>query len=61
MSSNEYTFDKVKISTSTTHNCLLAVGDGDSLLCVDSDGVGIGVLPGSYKLNVNGNTNSMEM
>ena len=39
-----------------TH-CLLAVGDGDSLLCVDSDGVGIGALPGSYKLNVNGNTN----
>ena len=57
LSSNEYTFDKVKISTSTSHSCLLAVGDGDSLLCVDSDGVGIGTLPGSYKLNVNGNTN----
>ena len=57
LAENSYVFDKVKISTNVTNDCLLAVGSGDSLLCVDSDGVGIGTTANGYNLNVKDNSN----
>jgi hypothetical protein len=52
-------FDAVGISTNNVGNCKLRVGSGTSLFCVDSNGVGIGITSGIYKLNVNGTINGI--
>ena len=50
-------FDSVGIATTTPGDCVLKVGSGSSVFCVDSFGVGIGSDAGSYKLQVIGDTN----
>ena len=47
-------FDQVGIATTSPGDCLLKIS---SILCVDSNGVGIGTTANQFKLHVNGNTN----
>ena len=47
-------FDSVGIATTTAGNCKLKVGSGTSLVCVDTDGVGIGSTANGFKLRVVG-------
>jgi len=54
---NHMIFDRVGIATTSAGTSSLVVGSGSSLFSVNGTGVGIGTTSGSYKLQVNGNTN----
>jgi hypothetical protein len=53
-STSDALFDSVGIATTTAGNCKLKVGSGTSLVCVDTDGVGIGSTANGFKLRVVG-------
>jgi hypothetical protein len=56
-SENHMIFDRVGIATTSAGTASFVVGSGSSLFSVNGTGVGIGTTSGSYKLQVNGNTN----
>jgi len=53
-STSDVLFDTVGIATTSVGNCKLKVGSGTSLVCVDTDGVGIGSTANGFKLRVVG-------
>ena len=50
-------YDRVGIATTTPGDCILKVGSGTTMFCVDSNGVGIGTTANLFKLNVDGSVN----
>ena len=56
LSSEDYalSFDRLGISTTILGDCLLKVGSGTGLFCVDTDGVGIGTTANGSNLRVSG-------
>lgn len=51
---NEIIFNKVGVGTTSIGDCTFKVGAGASMVCIDSDGVGIGTTANTKKLRVNG-------